>query len=187
MQEIVYRLQEIRAKCQGLVTLEPAAASLLEKIYTTFQGFEDVRFESYFTRRFTHLLKLCLICAASRVSRVVQEQDVIMANTILTHTEYLMPKALGEFGKAKDSDIIHKVMQLLEGATKPLTLQELHALTIQDTGKQSVLTDILSSLRAAEKVQFIDGGFLPKKKLRVEVSGDTLDFTLLTREERMAI
>jgi hypothetical protein len=61
MQEIVYRLQEIRAKCQGLVTLEPAAASLLEKIYTTFQGFEDVRFESYFTRRFTHLLKLCLI------------------------------------------------------------------------------------------------------------------------------
>ena len=106
------------------MTIEPTARKLLEKIYTAWGGIDDVRFDTYSNRRFTHLLKLLLPVVAARLGNRVTERDVVYANTILTHTEHLMPKALGEFGKAKHSEVAHKVIQILEGAGVPLTITD---------------------------------------------------------------
>lgn len=180
---LIEYLTQIKQTASGTALLEPAAKSLLEKIYHQWQGLEDVRFDSYSNRRFTHLLKLCLIVSAARLSNSISEFDVLYANTILAHTEHLMPKALGEFGKSKHSDVVHKIMQMLDATTQILTLREIWKGVHQDLDKITDLSELLRSLTMADKVQAVNGGFLPKKKVLVEISDSMVDYSLLTREE----
>lgn len=180
---LVKMLQDIKSNCVGPITPTPTAVKLLDKIYKTWQELDDPRFSSYSNRRFTHLLKLCIIVAAARNSRELNESDVVYTNTILSHTEHLMPKALGEFGKARHSDVVHKIMQLLESASSPQSIKEIWKHVIQDLEKLTDLADILRNLAMAEKIQTVQGGFLPKRKVLVEVTDDILDYGLLTNEE----
>jgi hypothetical protein len=181
--QLVEYLQRIKRECVGEVTMTPGASKLVDKIYREWKGIDDVRFESYSNRRFTHLLKLCLVVTAVRFSTQITEHDVVYANTILSHAEHLMPKALGEFGKARHSDTVHKVMQVLDSATSVLTISDVWKHVVQDLEHITDLGDILRNLVMAEKIQGVAGGFLPNKKVLVEVSTDTVDYGLLTKEE----
>jgi hypothetical protein len=182
--EIIHQLRRIRALGTGAVVLEPEAVELAERLYTTYSGFDDTRFESYISRRFTHLLKLCIIVAAARFSNIISAHDIVYANTILTHAEVGMPKALGEFGKGRNSDVANRIVDILSNSKIPLTLQKLWSLVSQDCDKQSGLTEVLANLRAADKIQVVGNGFLAKKKIVEAVTTDTIDYRLLTREER---
>ncbi len=182
--ELTRDLNAVRASANKPTDLHPLAEKLLDKIYRTFKGFEDARFESYFNRRFTHLLKLCIITAAARYSSTITEADVVYANTVLTHTEHNMPKALGEFGKGKNSDVANKVIDILSNSKLPVTMQKLWGLVSQDCDKQSSLTEILANLRAAEKIQSVGNGFMAKRKAVSDTVSDAVDYTLLTPEER---
>ena len=182
--ELTKELNAVRAAANKPATLKPEAERLLDKIYSTYKGFDDARFESYFNRRFTHLLKLCIITAAARFSHVICEQDVIYANTVLTHTEHGMPKALGEFGKGRNSDVANKIIDILSNSKMPMTMQKLWSLVSQDCDKQSSLTEILANLRAAEKIQSVGNGFMARRKVVTDVITDAVDYTLLTTEER---
>jgi hypothetical protein len=124
------------------------------------------------------------VCAASRLSKVVAEEDVILANTLLVHTEHMMPKALGEFGKGKNSDVANNIVSALSNTTRGLNFKELWALVGHDLQKQSEMSEILSNLRAAEKIQQAGVVFLVKKKIKIEISNDTINYDLLTKEER---
>lgn len=178
-------LVAIKAECTGNLELSEKAKLLLDKIYKTWKGLDDVRFESYSNRRFTHLLKLCIIVAASRLSKTLIEQDVIYANTILTHTEHSMPQSLGSFGKARHSDVSHKLLQVLESAEGIVTLKELWKHLHTDLEKMNDLAEILRNLVAADKIIQVQAGFLIKRKLIAEVNDSGLvDYSLLTAEER---
>lgn len=179
-------LTKIKEYCKGEVLLSEEAENLLDKIYKTYQGIDDTRFEHYSGRRFPHLIKLALIITASRMARVITKRDVIVANTILTHTENLMPKALGEFGKARNSDINHKVLQLLNNAQESLGIKELwkHLSTEIDGIKQ--LSEVLQSLAAADKIMNVGGEFLIKKKIIVQEDGEMYDWDILTAQEKEA-
>lgn len=190
---ILRQLANIRMNAIGLCSLEASAEKLLTKIYTSWKGIDDVRFESYSNRRFTHLLKLCLIHSASRqiqdtqgnvsTKQVITEQDVIYANTVLVHTERFMPRALGEFGKSKHSDVSHKIMQVVEKAEKPLTLQEIYKHIDRDVTVIEVQT-LIKNLQVAQKLQSTGTGYLPIKTMAVEFASDEVDFSFLTEEER---
>lgn len=180
----VAKLQEIKRVCNGAMPISPQARALLGKIYGGWRSIPDVRFESYSNRRFTHLLKLCLIHAASALHTEIQEEDVIAANTVLHYTETLMPKALGEFGKAKNSDVAHKIMQLLDSAIEPQSIQDIWKHVSTDLDKIAQLTDLLLNLKAAEKIQSVQNGWLPKKIVQEDIVNGVLDFTYLTDEER---
>lgn len=182
--ELITSLQKIKINCSGPCSLTPAAELLMEKIYTGGHELEDIRFESYFSRRFQHLIKLCLVLTAGRLSTQISERDVIVANTILTHTEHLMPKALGEFGKARNSDVSHKIVSLLDGATQVVSFKEIWTHVRSDLETQGALSDLLRNLMAADKLQAAGGGFLPKKKVVVQLSNDVLDYSILTQEEK---
>lgn len=182
--EIVRSLQQIKTSSYGVATLDGYAKSLLDKIYKSWKGIDDVRFESYANRRFTHLLKLCLITSASRCATSITERDVITANTILTHTEHLMPKAMGEYGKSKNSDVTNKVMTVLDSTDRPLNMKDLWLQVHLDLDKMKDLSDLLTNLMAANKIMSVAGGFLPRKRIIEEVSNDTIDYKLLTLEER---
>lgn len=178
-------LTKIRSECYGNLKISDSAKSLLDKIYKTWGGISDVRFESYSNRRFTHLLKLCIIVCAARTSIVLNEEDVIFANTILTHAEHTMPQALGSFGKARNSDVAHKALQMLGAATLPLTLKDLWVDLHTDLERMTDLADILRNLVAADKIIQHNTGFLIKRKI-IEESADNglVDYSFLTPEER---
>lgn len=181
---ILQRLTAIRGKVFGEVELTHSTKLLIDKIYKSWQGIDDVRFDHYSNRRFTHLLKLCTIMTAARESTVMLEEDVVYANTVLTHTEHSMPKALGEFGKARHSDVGHKIMSLLQQASVPLTFKDLWANLHNDLEKMNDLAGLLQNLTAAGRIFSAQGGFLPKRKALVEVFDDVLDYSLLTAEEK---
>lgn len=178
-------LVNIRSSCYGTIKLTDPAKTLLDHIYKSWKGLDDVRFESYSNRRFTHLLKLCIIVAACRCSSTLTDEDVIYANTILTHAEHTMPQALGSFGKARHSDVAHKLLQILDAAHGILTLKDLWKNLHTDLEKLTDLAEILKNLVAADKIIQHNNGFLLKRKL-IEESSDssTVDYSLLTPEER---
>lgn len=182
--ELIQYMQQIRARCQGIVSLNPIAIKLLDKIYTTYPGFDDFRFDSYVNRRFTQLLKLCIIGAASRCDTVITEGDVLLANTVLTHTEHNMPKALGEFGKSRNSEVTNKVMEMLSAATAPVDFNAIWKISVGDLEKRTQLSEIIANLQAADKIISVGRGFLAKKKPIPEVYTDLIDYSLLTEEER---
>lgn len=181
--ELVAKLTELRIKCAGSIVMNNTARMLLDKIYTSDHGISDVRFESYANRRFTHLLKLCLLHAAARLSREITEQDVLYANTVLIHTEHLMPKALGEFGKSRHSDVVNKIMTILEKATAPVLVKEIITAIHSDIDNVSVAVELLKGLEIAEKIQRVNGGYLAKRKIRREADSDTFDINLLSKDE----
>jgi hypothetical protein len=178
-------LVEIKAQCKGELTLTQSAKDLLDTIYKTWKGIDDVRFDSYSNRRFTHLLKLCIICCAARCSTTLNDSDVVFANTILTHTEHSMPHSLGSFGKARHSDVSHKLLQILDSSHGVVTLRDLWKHLHNDLDKMTDLADLLRNLVSAEKIMQVSTGFLIRRKLIEETdSSGLVDFSLLTEDER---
>jgi hypothetical protein len=186
---VLDQLARIKTASLGSAVLTGSAEKLLDKIYQRGIAVDDVRFESYSNRRFTHLLKLSVICSAARATRDLTEQDVIYANTILSAAEHHMPRALGEFGKAKHSDVSHKIIQLAESTHSILTFKEIWKHVSNDLEKMSDLGTLLQNLVAAEKLQLVPGnkGFLPKRKILEETDTSMVDYSLLSQEERDCI
>lgn len=184
---IVGWFKKFRQVNTGRMGISDKAKALLDKIYKSWRGIGDVRFDSYSNRRFTHLLKLCIIHTVSRLSRVIEETDVIYTNTVLSYAESFMPKALGEFGKAKNSDVVHKIVQVLEATDSPLQVKDLWKHVSNDLEKLNDLSDIMRNLLAADKIQATKLGFLGKKAVIDNSKNDTIDYTLLTAEERRLI
>lgn len=181
---LVETLRRIKATCVGTAIINEEAKSLLAEIYNKWPGIDDVRFESYGNRRFTQLLKLCLIYAAARISTEVTVSDVIAANTLLAVTEFKMPKALGEFGKGKNSDIVHKAMTVIEGAKSPITVADLYKQLSRDLTKIQELQEIVNNLIRSDRVQMTEFGLLPKKKTTCDLDKQlAVDLSLFSQEE----
>lgn len=184
---LVAILQRIRLQTQGEFQISGGAKNLLEKIYSD-QVFDtlDIRFESYLNRRFDHLLKLCMIHAASRLSMEITDADVRYANSVLTYTEHLMPRALGEFGKSKNADVANKVVQIIENRGGIVTQKEIWKLVNNDLEKIQDLGYILQNLVSAEKIQKVTGdiGFLPLKKVAKKMSREIVDYGFLSQDEQ---
>ena len=182
---LIALLHKIKAEVNGELKMSAPAMDLLDEIYKQWPGIDDIRFEHYANRRLTHLLKLSLVITASRVGTTIEIEDVIHANTLLTFTEQLMPKALGEFGKAKHSEVTHKVMVAMDTTSVPLPLPEVWKLVHTDLDNRNQLVEILGNLQVAEKIQVVNGGYLPIKKVRKEGVAGAVDWnTYLTEEER---
>lgn len=181
--EIVERLAAIKHHCKGSAKIGDEAVALLTEIYEHGYDIDDFRFVSYSSRRFTHLLKLCLIVSATRMSTEITVGDVVYANTILVHTERQMPKALGEFGKSRNSDVTHSVLKIVEAAPVPISMNDIWKQVSKDLDKMQTLGDIIRSLLTAEKIQNVNGKFLPNKKIFSKAKTKHLDFSLLHPQE----
>ncbi len=176
---------QIKERVKGEATISPQARGMLQTIYITQPEFEDYRLKHYSTRRFTHLLKLVLVMAAMRLSTKIEAEDVLLANTILAYTENLMPKALGEFGRSRNSEATQNVMNALYEAKEPMSFEALWKVVRRDIEKREQLSDILQGLMQADKIQAPDvksqgkrAGFLPKQR-PVNTKAVYVDFKLL--------
>lgn len=163
--QLVTILQRIKNFIQGELYISEDAWTMLDEIYQNYKELKDVRFKSYSTRRFDNLLKLCMVVAASRVTGNIDTSCVEYANTILHYTEYFMPRALGEFGKARNSDVAVKILELLEKADKPLDIaKDIWPNVRRDLDSAKQLEEILRGLHQADKIQMVKAGILPKKE-----------------------
>lgn len=182
--KLIALLHKIKENVVGELAMSQEAMDLLDRVYKDWPGIDDIRFEHYANRRLTHLLKLCLVIVASRVGKTIELEDVVEANTLLTFTEQLMPKALGEFGKARNSDITHKVMAAIDNTNVPLNLQAIWKIVHTDLDNRNQLMELLGNLQVAEKIQITNGGYLPLKKIRESGIEGAVNWDLLTTEER---
>jgi hypothetical protein len=178
-------LGTVRDRIVGEMLMEKEAEELLDEINQTWNGFkDDLRFQHYCSRRFTQLLKLCIIFAAARTSKLISKSDVMEANTLLCDTEDVMQKALGEFGKAKNADVSSKIMQAIyEGintGSSPST-QSLWKLVSNDLDSMPELAKILQNLQSADKIQYAqkEKVWLPKTIARKRNERHTLAATVV--------
>lgn len=179
--DITRALQATRTYNLGELPITDSSRDLLSAIYTEDRKPGDMRFDSYFNRRFTHLLKLSLVCATVNYRKSICEASVIEANTYLSYAEALMPKALGEFGKSRNSDVTHKVLGFIE-SHDGCTLKEIIKFVGNDLEKPGDIGDILKKLSMSEKIQSVQGIFLPMRKTGLQVS-KYVDLGFLTEEE----
>lgn len=182
---LVKEMQKLKVKLDGRYKLSPGSLKLLDKIYKTYRGVDDVRFTSYDERRFDHLLKLTQIHAFADFSSTIEEHHVIRANTVLIRTEHTMPKALGHFGLSRNSELIHKLMDILDKASRPVEFSELISYLAGDISRVTELGEILKNLHMAEKIMYVDGGILIKRAQFQDKYKDLVDWNYLTPEERL--
>jgi hypothetical protein len=167
---LLRQLLTMKRDLHGKMDFDKQAKEMLDTIYRTWPDLEDLRFKHYSTRRFTHLLRLCIIYACARLSPIIEPLDVVRANTVLAYAETLMPKALGELGKSKGSEAANKVMQALFAAKAPLTVSYLWKIVRSDLDKPQDLTQVLANLQYADQIQLVKTeekgtlGYLPKTK-----------------------
>ena len=153
--ELVELLKAVMLSKRGAVTLAPTAKKLATEIYNIDYTLHDVRFESYDQRRYTHMLKLALICAKMRGSCEIHEGDILVANTTLHYAEQRMTRALGEFGKSKNAEIAHTVHTVIMNAKAPLNINDIWRHVAADLTSQRELADVIKMLLTQEKIQSI--------------------------------
>ena len=167
-EELLADLKEIKENMQGEMTYTAEAKKVLDRMYREYIPVNDYRFSYYGTRRFTHLLKLCMVIAASELSMEITKEVALNANTVLYYAEIHMPKALGEFGRSKHSDNSHAVLEILNHAMKPFTLNEIYKQVSKDLSDVRDLSTIIKNLLVAEKVQVVTiggkQGYMPLHK-----------------------
>lgn len=170
-EELLRAFMTMKQNLHGKMLIHGEAEHMLDMIYRSWPELEDLRFKHYSTRRFTHLLRLCIVYACSRCSQEIQPVDVIRANTVLAFAETIMPKALGELGKSKHSEAANKVMQALFAAKEPLTAAYLWKIVRSDLDKPQDLTQVLANLQYADQIHACKNeaaggmGYLPKTKV----------------------
>lgn len=165
--ELAKELQRLKEINIGAMGLSDTARSAVDCIYQSWQPLEDPRFQHYSTRRLTHLIKLCIIVACARSSTIMEEQDVLMANTMLSYAEDFMPKAMGEFGKGRfsgEADLI--VQKLQEKYPEAVSGQVIYGWISKNLDRPQQLADILSGLQQNHRIVASKDGFVyvPQKQ-----------------------
>ena len=178
--QLIEALRVMRTTCQGMCQLSDDAMQYLEEVYQDFPKHPDYRFQHYSGRRFTHLLKLCIVLAACDLSTIVEKRHAVYANTILHQAELHMPAALAEFGKSQHAEAMGRILTALEEADRPLKLQDLHKLVHQDiNGGVLEVQKILQILLDVHKVQRTEDGRWMIVKMMGEQAERFIDTDLL--------
>jgi hypothetical protein len=186
---LVQHLIEMKRNCVGAFSLTAEASKILDRMYQEEVGIHDNRFKHYGTRRFVHLLKVSLAICASEKTTLVTAEHALKANTVLYYAERKMPRALGEFGKSKFSDISSTILDILNQTTIPQNCNDIFRLVSQDIGKMSDLQEVVKSLQDADRIQLMTvkgkTGFLAKHVAIKEWDTDLILPDYLTKEEMM--
>lgn len=134
---------------QGDAKVSPEAEQVLEAIYSEAKPVDDPRLSFFHSRRLIHLLKISMLVSATKLEHTISADTVLEANTYLCSAEVLMPKALGNFGISRTSNIVHAMLSYIEMRGQPPTIAELYGVFANDFNKnldfQNTITDMFNS------------------------------------------
>lgn len=179
-------IQAIMRVVRGEAVITPEARDLLDTIYQYPKPPDDERLMAFHSRKFTHLLKLCGIIAASKITVTIDEDIVREANTLMAVVEHEMPQAFGEFGTGKHSALAHRIVQALTKGVG-LTRQQLFEKFSRELNSPNDLDTLLITLGGAKKIQSVklpngDHGYLPVMPI-FNANQPGIDFTNLPELE----
>lgn len=185
--EVVETLMRIRREMKGEIGRSPEAEKIMDRIYKNCVEIPDARFTDYAGRRFIHFLKIAILIAISEGRKVIETEDALKANTILYAAERRMPKALGEFGRSKYSDVTNTIMNILNRAIAPVSHAELWKIVSKDLSEIKELGTVMRNLLSSDRVQIVSikgiQGYMPKHASAIEWEHDLLLEDYLTTEE----
>lgn len=169
LDKIIKRLEDIKTVITGEFKVTSAALKIFDDVYQSDFTLEDSRFESYSSRRHVHLFKLTMILAAMNLSMTITDSIVIEANSILHFTEKYMPRALGEFGKAKNAEAINNVVNTLTShylkTTDGLSVEQLFKQVSKDFESYSRDFSVaIQKLIQSSTIEARDGKLFPVTK-----------------------
>ena len=180
---VMERLQVL----SGEAKLSSEANELRKQQYISWKGLRDKRFVTYETRRYTHLMKLCIIKAACSLRLNIEEEDFRWANAFLSYTEFHMGATQGFYGKGDSGDVAGILLAILEKADRPLILPELYKPVAMHMKGMAELHQLLDSMMKADMVQTVKvkngndmfSGFMLKRPPLRETEDEFTDYTLL--------
>lgn len=148
------RLNDIYYKMSGAFSETADAERLSRELYGYKLEIADSRFGYYAERRYTHLIKLSMVLAASRGTMVIEVGDVEEAHRILRATESGMPDALGEFGMNPLAVVKQEVLETLRELGGPVEMGHLIGLFSRDA-RTGEITEVINDLRRAGAIKVI--------------------------------
>ncbi len=160
--ELVEHFLFIRTKMHGAITMTAEAYDAFDEIYQKGTELPDSRLATYANRRQLHFIKLMMVTAIADCRMEIGIEDVILAHSLLTYTETYMPKALGEFGKSKNSAVSQVVLETIQQAEDfgGITGRDLFKAVAQDVEGMNELMVIISKLGNAGKIKVVEAGEL---------------------------
>lgn len=178
-EEMIQFFRELR-NFDGKMEITPEAFAILDKIYQGKSTILDARLASYAGRRFDHLIKICIVLTASEGRLDLTADVVILANTILVHTESFMSKALGEFGKSKNGEATQIILDLIRANVKNggITMREIMGKVSQDVNSPNELVAIITKLEQAQRIQATE--YKGKGKVYLPIIESNADDTKFT-------
>lgn len=126
-EDLYYDLEQIHLM-KGQFKPTPDFIELWKDWYTAADAtpvFDDPRLAPYCERRPVHVMKLSMICSASRSDHMVLErQDLARSIAIMESTEKRMPSTFSGIGKSPHAEVLSKVMQEI-GLQGEMSVREL--------------------------------------------------------------
>lgn len=138
----------------GAVTETPEARSYSEELYDYVLEITDSRFAYYRERRYTHLLKLAIVMAASRGSMEIAYDDYNEAHRILRATERGMPDALGEFGLSPLAMVKQRILEFCQGLDQPVSTSILRQAFHRDAKAQDIIEAVMDLVNANQLISY---------------------------------
>lgn len=168
---LIELLVAIKNNARGHATMTKGAREMLDVIYKGWQPLPDVRLETYSGRRFTSLIKNCMVVACSDLSFtktgvLITEDHVLYANSMLCFIEGFMPRALGKLGSSKSLELQNKISGVLEASEVGLSFSELNK-------RMTSAIENIHQLAEALKIMQKLGKVIPDPKNGVFYAGDT--------------
>jgi hypothetical protein len=140
-------------KLRGEMKFSAQAKHAVSQIYNNYNPIPDARFAYYTGRRHTHLIKLCMIVAATYLKREITVDHVIEANTYLVGIESSMPDALGEYGEGRLAAAMQKLVEVLkESPGGALRTDQVYASVRQELNSFRDVQELILNLQAANKI-----------------------------------
>lgn len=177
--EIVQLLERLRGSSSSYdIPKGSPVDQALKDIYEAYNAHEDKRFSTYDGRRFTHFLKLLIICTALRDGDFITLDDVYDAHTLLVNLEQSMPEAMGFYGRAASSAVSARILNMLKAG--PMTFEQILSAVHMDIEKFEDLSEVLMILKQANRIKTLGKlyAYCPPKS-----SADKLPYVAM---ERMA-
>lgn len=109
------------------------------------------RFAGYFARKQTHLHKLAIVLAAAkRNTLIIEEEDLIEANTLITELEVDMQHVFSSIGVSQGAKISTEILALIRN-NKEITLKDLWRLCFNTTAQK----DFQDAVKAAVEAGYV--------------------------------
>lgn len=157
-QDLVLRVKDtldhIYYNHNGAFHETPDARAYSEGLYGWTLEISDPRFAYYAERRYTHLLKLAMVLAATRRSLTIVKEDYELAHRILRATERGMPDALGEFGMNPLAVLKQEILEQMRASQGPVSMEQIISMFHRDA-RAHEMSEVINDLLRSKQIKRI--------------------------------